>query len=138
MCGSKENLEHHHVLPLALGGKDEEENLITLCSKHHVQIHNMSDKRIHASELIKKTKERDKKLGKFIGGKVPFGYQTVNGFLRKKDHEYSILKKMILLKSRGLSYRKIKQWLHETHNINMTAMGVRWVLQKNNELQKSG
>jgi hypothetical protein len=29
----------HHIVPKSLGGTNEEENLIPLCSKHHFQIH---------------------------------------------------------------------------------------------------
>ena len=41
LCGSKENLHHHHVIPKVKGGTDDEDNLITLCEKHHEMIHNI-------------------------------------------------------------------------------------------------
>ena len=33
LCGSTDNLEHHHVLPRSLGGTDDEDNLLTLCAR---------------------------------------------------------------------------------------------------------
>ncbi len=41
VCGSTESLEHHHFVPLELGGPDIETNLLTLCSVHHGEIHGM-------------------------------------------------------------------------------------------------
>lgn len=37
-CGCKENLELHHMFPVALGGDNNNLNLITLCNKCHQQI----------------------------------------------------------------------------------------------------
>jgi 5-methylcytosine-specific restriction endonuclease McrA len=34
-CGSKDDLEVHHICPLSRGGKTEKANLLTLCSTHH-------------------------------------------------------------------------------------------------------
>lgn len=39
-CGATENLELHHVVPLALGGNDIESNKVYLCVKCHCLIHN--------------------------------------------------------------------------------------------------
>jgi 5-methylcytosine-specific restriction endonuclease McrA len=30
----------HHIVPRSLGGKDEEDNLVTLCYSHHRKVHN--------------------------------------------------------------------------------------------------
>lgn len=38
-CGVGENLEVHHVLYRSCGGKDTEDNLITLCAKCHIKKH---------------------------------------------------------------------------------------------------
>lgn len=34
-CGETRWVQHHHILPKWLGGKDEPGNMITLCSAHH-------------------------------------------------------------------------------------------------------
>lgn len=41
-CGQTRWLEHHHKIPLQMGGQDKLENLVTLCSFHH-RIHHDSD-----------------------------------------------------------------------------------------------
>lgn len=37
-CGSKERLEEHHMIPLMMGGTNDERNLIFLCHNCHVQV----------------------------------------------------------------------------------------------------
>lgn len=39
ICGLQRYLDFHHIVPVALGGKDETENLITLCRSCHQQWH---------------------------------------------------------------------------------------------------
>lgn len=39
-CGSKEQLELHHILPRSQGGKNEIENLKTVCKKCHNENYN--------------------------------------------------------------------------------------------------
>lgn len=39
-CGSKENLEIHHMLPVAIGGDNDDRNLIILCHDCHRQTTN--------------------------------------------------------------------------------------------------
>lgn len=38
MCGSSENLELHHMIPVSLDGTSENENLIYLCHECHVRV----------------------------------------------------------------------------------------------------
>lgn len=37
-CGSTENLELHHMIPMSLGGTNDENNLIWLCNKCHGKV----------------------------------------------------------------------------------------------------
>ena len=37
-CGSKEKLEEHHMIPLMMGGTNDERNLIFLCHDCHLQV----------------------------------------------------------------------------------------------------
>lgn len=41
-CGSKENLQLHHMIPVLIGGDNDDDNLIILCKKCHfrVTVHN--------------------------------------------------------------------------------------------------
>ena len=34
-CGSKEQLDVHHIIPRSRGGEDDERNLVTLCRTCH-------------------------------------------------------------------------------------------------------
>jgi len=38
-CGSKENIEYHHIIPLALGGSNRIRNIVPLCHRCHKVAH---------------------------------------------------------------------------------------------------
>jgi HNH endonuclease/Helix-turn-helix domain len=38
-CASKDDLQHHHLVPRAEGGSDDVSNLITLCGKCYPKLH---------------------------------------------------------------------------------------------------
>lgn len=68
LCGTTENLHHHHVIPKVKGGTDNEDNFITLCEKHHEMIHKIN----HCDdffELARIGRERAKKAGVKFGMK---------------------------------------------------------------------
>ena len=52
LCGTKERLHHHHVIPKAQGGTDDEENFITLCRNHHAMIHQVSPTRFNNFQVL--------------------------------------------------------------------------------------
>lgn len=39
ICGERKWVDIHHIVPTSMGGSDEPENLITLCSAHHRIVH---------------------------------------------------------------------------------------------------
>lgn len=43
-CGSKNDLEEHHMIPLFLGGTNDDDNLIFLCKKCHRSVSNYQAK----------------------------------------------------------------------------------------------
>ncbi len=45
-CGCEKNLERYHIVPDALGGKDEPENLVLLCKRCHAEGPNVTDPQI--------------------------------------------------------------------------------------------
>lgn len=65
-CKATRSLELHHIWPVAEGGKDDVENLVLLCRKHHNEIeaagtlHTMEDVRSWGSEAepVKLPKQR--------------------------------------------------------------------------------
>ena len=62
ICGTKENLHHHHIIPRFRGGSDDETNLITLCGTHHAWIHGLkpttwNEHRKLVSDGIKKSRK---------------------------------------------------------------------------------
>ena len=77
ICGSEEDLHHHHWEPKSLGGSDDEINILTLCEKHHSEIHG------HKKRVYKKLAEkgiartRAKSPEKYSGRKT--GSYTVDG-----------------------------------------------------------
>lgn len=91
ICGVEKDLQHHHIVPLSLGGEDTEHNLITLCCDHHDWIHNIKRTRsLSFSELVKAGQQ---KSGNFGGRpKIP------------KEKEEEICKLWL----EGYSYRQIR------------------------------
>jgi len=53
-CGSKNDLEVHHQIPIAAGGTNAEDNLVTLCHACHVAIH--AEERKGIAEVRRKEK----------------------------------------------------------------------------------
>ncbi len=39
LCGSRRNLEVHHILCRSRGGDDSDDNLLTLCAICHAEVH---------------------------------------------------------------------------------------------------
>lgn len=65
-CGATENLELHHVVPLALGGNDIESNKVYLCIKCHNLIHNrdLSMSRLAAESINFKKAKAEGRVGR--------------------------------------------------------------------------
>ena len=71
-CGSKEDLQHHHLVTRIEGGADNETNLITLCTACHHKLHErqMHGAYKHSSQIragMARAKERGTESGKPIG-----------------------------------------------------------------------
>lgn len=67
VCGIRECLENHHIVPKSLGGLDNPENLLTLCHTHHREMHGVVSTNKDISTLTKKGIEEAKKQGKKPG-----------------------------------------------------------------------
>lgn len=66
-CGSTEDLQYHHIVPLELGGKDINRNMCCLCYRCHQLIHFGKANNINHSELVKKGQAKAKAEGRLTG-----------------------------------------------------------------------
>ncbi len=66
-CGSKKELEYHHVVPVSLGGKDVNSNIVCLCYPCHQKIHYGESKHGLHSTVIKRGLEVAKAKGVRLG-----------------------------------------------------------------------
>ena len=82
-------------------------------------------------ERILDVKKDQKERGRFLGGKVPFGYEVVQGNLIPKPEEQEAIKIIHNLKSKKLSLRKISDHLKMELGINLSHAGVKRVLATN-------
>jgi len=58
VCGSTKELNMHHILPVTIGGSNDEENISWLCCKHHRMVHREHSFSIEEyTALIKKLRE---------------------------------------------------------------------------------
>ena len=68
ICGATDDLQHHHFTAVADGGSDDETNMLTLCTKHHREIHSRSYRdSIHHANLTKKGMAAAKARGQVFG-----------------------------------------------------------------------
>jgi len=77
---------------------------------------------------IREVKQIKKAQGKFTGGKAGFGYEVIDGVKVAKADEQKVIAEMRRLKNRGKSYRYIAGWLKAKKDIEMSFVGVRYVL----------
>ena len=107
VCGSTEDIKHHHFTPRIHGGSDDETNLLTLCQKHHCEIHGMSyrDKVNHRKltmEGLQRARERGVKLGN------PNLAEINRGRKRKaRVFAYEHQDEVLELRQKGMKYRQI-------------------------------
>jgi len=75
-CGRSDSLEHHHFIPRASGGSDDETNTLTLCGACHMIMHELrSGQRLNLREMIKAGLQRARAEGKDPGRR---GYDDTN------------------------------------------------------------
>lgn len=66
-CGSTEDIQYHHIVPLALGGRDIISNMCCLCYDCHQLIHFGENKNINHSKATKVGQQMAYLNGKQIG-----------------------------------------------------------------------
>ena len=94
ICGIKENLHHHHIIPRFRGGSDDETNLITLCGTHHSWIHGLQPTSWNNhSNAIKESIKEAKKLG-FRHGRKPrfWSKEEIDDLVKMREQGVTIKK----------------------------------------------
>lgn len=81
-CGARKNIEHHLVVPLADGGKDEPENTLTACGKHRGLVQCVRAT-ASQSELTRKGLEAARARGVKLGSGSPEVGARVAGDARR-------------------------------------------------------
>jgi len=79
---------------------------------------------------IREVKQIKKSQGKFTGGKAGFGYEVIVGVKIKKTDEQKVITEMKRLRSRGKSYRYIAGWLKAKKDVEMSFVGLRYIIQQ--------
>jgi DNA invertase Pin-like site-specific DNA recombinase len=69
---------------------------------------------------IREVKQVQKSEGKFLGGFTRFGYRVVDEKLEKNPEEQAIIQSMRDMKRRGMSLRRIANWLGKEYGIHMS------------------
>ena len=59
ICGTKEKLHNHHIVPKARDGGDESTNLLTLCETHHEWIHQIRPSTFNKMSELAKIKQKE-------------------------------------------------------------------------------
>ena len=125
VCGSTEDLHHHHFTPKIDGGVDDETNIITLCYEHHCEIHKKPYRnRINHVELTKKGMQKARERGvKFGNPKLAELNKTRKRKAKKYAWEHRNL--LISLRDSGLTLREICDIL-ESKNIKTRRGSSSW------------
>ena len=126
VCGSTEDLHHHHFTPRIEGGIDDETNIITLCYEHHCEIHGKSYRnRINHSELTKKGLQKARERGVKLGNSA--NLIEMNKTRKRKARKYAWEYKdfLISLRDSGMTLREICATL-ESKNIKTRTGSSSW------------
>ena len=107
VCGSTEDLHHHHFTPRIEGGIDDETNIITLCYEHHCEIHGKPYRnRINHAELTRKGMQKAKDRGVKLGNP---NLAKLNKIRKNKAKKYAWEHKdfLISLRDSGMTFREM-------------------------------
>ena len=95
LCGKKEGLHHHHLIPRSEDGTDEPDNLLTLCEEHHEFIHQIRPGTWNNhTNLVKQGIKKSQEIG------VTFG-RPLRLFTKEEYDE------IIKQKKDGVGFRKL-------------------------------
>jgi hypothetical protein len=116
ICGETEDLKHHHFTPRIHGGSDDETNLLTLCHKHHCQIHGMSYRNnINHGKLVAEGLQRAKERGVKLGSAGACNVKKANKGKIAAAEQFSKKLEYVIkpLRESGKTYQFIADTLNE-------------------------
>lgn len=120
----EQQIVFHHIIPLSLGGTDNDSNIVPLCTQCHQKIHGITTEKaeLSHSELTKLGMERARQAGKQIGGKKGSHYITKKSIIAKEiikkeckdfNGNHTDAETMILANISKKTYYKYKKELRE-------------------------
>ncbi|MBU8715404.1 recombinase family protein [Brevibacillus parabrevis] len=93
-CGSTDDLHIHHIVPLALGGRNIRSNLASLCGVCHGKVHGINIRESHG-KAVKAGRIKAARPGRWGAGKVPYGYDVDRfGELVVNEEEAQVIRLM--------------------------------------------
>ena len=117
-CGATDDLQYHHIVPLALGGNDIVSNMVCLCARCHWVIHQGAEPTFDHGECVKAGIERAKARGSHVGNK-PADYEHVMKIIARNSTHFNPMSKLAereVIELTGVkmtTYYKCKRMLFE-------------------------
>lgn len=112
-CGSEENIEIHHIVPLIVGGTNKKSNLVALCQDCHAKIHGLN--RQGNKNGISIGMLQSAKNGSILvpgTGIYGYDYDGVNNKLVPNPSEVAVVNKIFDLYLQGFGTRSIAEYLN--------------------------
>lgn len=73
-CGSGENVQYHHIVPICVGGTNNMANIVPLCERCHLAVHNFKD----VKEFRTRTADN---IGRKTMANTPQGKKAIDDFI---------------------------------------------------------
>ncbi len=112
LCGTTEDLSVHHIIPIADGGTDTIDNMITLCDKHHYLYHHWPKNEVFGTRKLTMRGMDKKASDGYLQYRVPYGYIMQEGNLvidkEAAENVERVFKSYIELRSTLKVARKIE------------------------------
>ena len=116
VCGKTTDLQYHHFTPRIDGGGDDETNILTLCYKHHCEIHGKPYRnKIHHAELTRKGLQKAKERGVRLGARGGVNIKKANEGKIAAAEQFSKKLEPIIkpLRESGKTYQQIADTLND-------------------------
>ena len=111
VCGTKEDLHQHHIVPISTSGKKRTVNdeTITVCTHHHDIIHGVQkDRKGYAHhELIRESLQKRKNAGLPMGRPKSLTKEKIDATLKLTEHGVGVREICRRLKIGSNSYYQI-------------------------------